>query len=295
MKISDIFNWKNISLFSGVIGFSIIFILFAFHIYTVELLSPEAPSEVMESFGYSSYVLFFAKNDKAFHSGVSPIFFSFFIINFVFYLSLLIIRMTKNCNEKLQLLGVIGIVINSVCIILFFVFIFAIYGALLDFQYDVYEYIQFDFSTLIVVFLLLEYIGLFANYVSWIYTCKDCAVEHMYQQITVNNKAYYVLSLLTLILFFAPIFLFGLLLLLILGASKKNTKGQIYCCYGNVQGQPYYRNTQGHTCCVDESKNTVTIDNKKYLLFNNIITDPNTRKEIGHIDNDGNIIIEPYN
>ena len=158
MKTVNKFNGKNISLFSGLVGFVLIFILFAFHIFTVELLLPES-SEVIDSFEYTSYSLFFAKSGKVYYSIISPIFFSFFIINFVLYLTLLIL--SKKVNRKLKFLGIIGVVLNTVCIILFFCFLFSIYNSVLDYQFSEYRYIQFDFSTLLAVLITFEFLGLF--------------------------------------------------------------------------------------------------------------------------------------
>lgn len=169
MKTVNKLNGKNISLFSGLVGFVLIFILFAFPIFTVELLLPES-SEVIDSFEYNSYSLFFAERGKVYYSITSPIFFSFFIINFVLYLTLLMLL--KKANRNLKFLGIIGIALNTACIILFFVFLFSIYNSILDYQYSEYWYIQFDFSTLLTVLITFEFLGIFGNYVSWVYTCK---------------------------------------------------------------------------------------------------------------------------
>ena len=172
-------NEKNISLFSGLIGFVLIFILFDFHIYTVELLLPES-ADIIESYEYTSYFLFFAKSGKVYYSIASPIFFSIFIISFVLYLTLLIL--SKKVTHKLKFLGIIGVILNTTCIILFFVFLFSIYISILDYQFSEYWYMEFDFSIILTVLITFEFFGLYGNYASWIYTCKKYKERNIIEQ-----------------------------------------------------------------------------------------------------------------
>lgn len=271
MKTVNKFNGKNISLFSGLVGFVLIFILFAFHIFTVELLLPES-SEVIDSFEYTSYSLFFAKSGKVYYSIISPIFFSFFIINFVLYLTLLIL--SKKVNRKLKFLGIIGVVLNTVCIILFFCFLFSIYNSVLDYQFSEYRYIQFDFSTLLAVLITFEFLGLFGNYVSWIYTCKKCKVKNVVKQINENSRMYWILVLFEFIAFIIPI----IFLVACLPAIMKS---------GNFKNNSKTNNYE-----INKSKGTITINNKEYLLKNDKIIDIASNKEVGHLKKDEVILYE---
>ena len=266
MKSVSKFNGKNISLFSGVIGFVLILILFSFHIFNVELLSPESSSKVIESFEYTSYFLFFAKSGKVYYSIASPIFFSFFVINFSLYLTLLIL--SKKVNHKLKFLGIIGIILNSTCIILFFVFLFSIYNSILDYQFNEYWYIQFDFSTLLAVLITFEFLGIFGNYTSWIYTCTKCNFENIGEQIYENSKTYWILTLIELIAFIIPIILFIALLLSIMKS-------------GNIKSNSTTKNYN-----IDKRNNTITIGNKKYLLEDDKIIDNDLHKQVGHLEKD---------
>lgn len=63
MKTVNKLNEKNISLFSGLIGFVLIFILFDFHIYTVELLLPES-ADIIESYEYTYIFYSLQKAEK---------------------------------------------------------------------------------------------------------------------------------------------------------------------------------------------------------------------------------------
>ena len=269
MKTVKKLNEKTISLFSGLIGFALIFILFAFHIYTVELLLPES-SDIIESYEYTSYFLFFAKSGKVYYAIASPIFFTFFIINFALYLTLLIL--SKKVTRKLQFLGIIGVIINTTCIILFFVFLFSIYISILDYQFSEYWYIEFDFSILITVLIISEFLGLYGNYASWIYICKQYEERNIVEQTNVNSRIYRILALIELTAFFIPIIILAAFVLVIMKSGNLKIKSK----------------TRDYK--IDKSKNMITINNRKYQLQCNKIIDVISHKEIGYLE-EGEVIL----
>ena len=269
MKTVNKLNEKNISLFSGLIGFVLIFILFDFHIYTVELLLPES-ADIIESYEYTSYFLFFAKSGKVYYSIASPIFFSIFIISFVLYLTLLIL--SKKVTHKLKFLGIIGVILNTTCIILFFVFLFSIYISILDYQFSEYWYMEFDFSIILTVLIIFEFFGLYGNYASWIYTCKKYKERNIIEQTNENSKIYRILALIELTAFFIPIIILTVFLLVIMKS-------------GNLKIKSKTRNYK-----INKGKSMITINNREYQLQGNKIIDVSSHKEIGYLE-EGEVIL----
>lgn len=258
MRTLEKFNDKNLSLFLGLIGFAILFIVFSFDMFT-ELSSPGSSSTVMETYAYSSYSLFFAKSDKPYFSVLSPIFFAFFLVNFLFYLLLLVLRIAKNDNKKTLYLGVIGIMINLFTVILFYVFLFESW---LNFDYN-------DFWALLITF---EFLGLFVSYASWLYTCKKSNTLYETPQVDKSGNVYLILSAIEIVLFIFPIIIILAFLFILLvpgmvpGNSKNNrtTKQFVY----------------------NKKDDTITIDKTKYAVKDNKIFDIKTNKEVGYLDND---------
>lgn len=229
------FNAKNISLFCGLLGFVALFIIFGF---TCCSLGKQ---------DYSLYSLFFMITDDLLPMG-GPIFFIVFMINFLLYISLLVIRLSGKDSVKTAFLGVVGIIINALNMVALLALIFS---------FD-------DISDLILTIIALELIGFFVMYTAWIYACKNRKTEG---NGCINTKKYALFSILELLFFLLPLAIFIGFLLLIGGGTFRNGKATTQFKF-------------------NKDDNTITVNNVKYLVKDNKIFDIKTNKEVGHLEKD---------
>lgn len=169
-------NLKNLSHFLGFLGFLILFILFAI------------PCGV-ETHEYNFYSLFFAFDENELFPIGGLIYFIIFIANFLLYLSLSVIKILKKDTIKTLPFGYIGTVISILNIIFTF-------GLII---------LYWDISTLLLVLIILQFIGITVVYLSYVYSCKNPNVEAT--GLSCENK-YFIYTLIEILFFILPIFLF---------------------------------------------------------------------------------------
>ena len=246
MKTLGKFTGKNLSLFLGALGFIVLFIIFAF------------PFCSIGEQDYTLYSLFFMIDDYSLFPMGGILFFIVFMINFLLYLSLLVVRLFGKDIVKTIILGVAGIIINSLNIIALFALLFS---------FD-------NIGELIPAFIALELIGLFIMYAAWISACKNRVKE---ENGYINTKKYIIYSMTELIFFLFPLAIFLGFLLLVLS--------------GNF-GQQNIQNGKSTTQFkINKKDNTITVNNVKYLVNDNRLFDIKTKKEVGYIENDKVIFI----
>lgn len=258
MKIREKLNDKNSSFLVGIFGFAILILLFGINIFTVEVFSPVNPSIVVATHKYSSYSLFFADTESIYYYAVSRIFFVVFAINFIFYLSLLVLRNAKKDSESTLFLGIIGILINFANLILFFCFLFTI---------------EIDFNDILATFITFEFLGIFGTYASWIYACKKPVAEGSELQTKQHGKVYLILSLIQIGLFTLPITVILAILLLVFGLSGLGGLGDL-------------KNGKSTAKFKSDKNNIITVGNMKYFVKDGKVFDIKTNKEVGRLEKD---------
>ena len=182
-----------------------------------------------------------------------PIFFIIFMVNFLLYLSLFMIRLTGKDPVKKLFLGYAGIVINSFNTISLFSLLFS---------FD-------DISDIIFIFITFELIGFFVVYAAWIYACKNHETKE--NGSLIKNK-YLFFSIIELFFFMLPL---AILIGILFFASNRSSANK-----NMKNSEP---NTQ---FILNKDYNTITIDNKTYLVKNNKLLDFRTNKEVGYLDKD---------
>ena len=223
----------------GILGFLILFILFAIPCGG-------------ETYEYNFYSLFFAFDENELFPIAGLIYFIIYIVNFLLYLSLSVIKILKKDTIKTLPFGYIGTVISILNIIFTF-------GLVI---------LYLDISTLLLVLITLQFIGITVVYLSYIYSCKNPDVEAT--GLSHKNK-YFIYTLIEIIVFILPIFLcIGFLRL----AAKGGTT--------NASAQNNKTYTQNK---LNNGNITITVGNETYLLKDNKLFDITTNKEIGYLDN----------
>lgn len=240
-------NLKNLSHFLGFLGFLILFILFAI------------PCGV-ETHEYNFYSLFFAFDENELFPIGGLIYFIIFIANFLLYLSLSVIKILKKDTIKTLPFGYIGTVISILNIIFTF-------GLII---------LYWDISTLLLLLITLQFIGITVVYLSYVYSCKNPNVEAT--GLSPENK-YFIYTLIEILLFILPIFLF----IGFLGAATKGGPK-------NASAKDNKTYTQNKS---NNGNITITVGNETYLLKDNKLFDITTNKEIGYLDN-GQVIMHKY-
>ena len=142
MKERKQFNLENLPIFLGLLGFTILFIMFTFTFCTIEEQD------------YSAYALFFMIDEYSLFPNGGLVFFIIFMINVLLYLSLLTIRLLRKNTVKIPALGFAGILINTLNVIFFLAFICPLA------------------DSSIFVLACIELIGLYGVYGAWIDICK---------------------------------------------------------------------------------------------------------------------------
>lgn len=237
-------NLKNLSHFLGISGFLILFILFSI------------PCGV-ETYEYNFYQLFFAFDENELFPIGGLIYFIIFIADFLLYLSLSAVKILKIDSIKTLPLGYIGTVISILNIIFTF-------GLVI-----LYE----DISTLLLVLITLQFMGITVVYLSYIYSCKnpDAKTTGL-----LDKNKYFTYSLIESLFFILPIVLFS-------GFLRSATKAET----ANASA----KNNKTYTQYELNKKNaTINVGNEIYRLKDNKLFDITTNKEIGYLDN-GNVII----
>lgn len=238
------FTAKNISLFLGLLGYALLFIIFAFTCCS------------FNEQDYTLYSLFFTIDSYSLFPMGGPIFFIVFMMNFLLYLSLLVIRLLKKDTIRTKFLGAVGIVINALNLIALF--------ALLSFD---------DMSDLILIVITFELIGFFVMYGTWIYACKNREAE---ENGCIDKKQYIIYSLGELIFFLLPLaIVIGFLLLTGSGSLGKG-KTTTQCKKGKTTTQFKF----------NKDDNTIMVGDVKYLVKGNEIFDIKTDKIVGHLEKD---------
>lgn len=236
-------NLKNLSHFLGFLGFLILFILFAI------------PCGV-ETHEYNFYSLFFAFDENELFPIGGLIYFIIFIANFLLYLSLSVIKILKKDTIKTLPFGYIGTVISILNIIFTF-------GLII---------LYWDISTLLLVLIILQFIGITVVYLSYVYSCKNPNVEATGLS---HKNIYFIYTLIEIILFILPILFIGFLGSAIKGGTK------------NASAKDNKTYTQNKS---NNGNITITVGNETYLLKDNKLFDITTNKEIGYLDN-GQVIM----
>ena len=130
-----------------------------------------------------------------------------------------------------------------------------------------------DFSTLLLVLITLQFIGITVVYLSYSYSCKNPDVEAT--GLSHKNK-YFIYTLIESLFFILPIFLF-------IGFLGSATKGGT----ANASAKNNKTYTQNK---LNNGNITITVGNETYLLKANKLFDITTNKEIGYLDN-GQVIM----
>ena len=236
-------NLKNLSHFLGFLGFLILFILFAI------------PCGV-ETYEYNFYSLFFAFDENGLFPIAGLIYFIIFIVNFLLYLSLSVIKILKKDTIKTLPFGYIGTVISILNIIFTF-------GLVI---------LYWDISTLLLVLITLQFIGITVVYLSYVYSCKNPDVKAT--DLSHKNK-YFIYTLIESLFFILPIFIF-------IGFLRLATKGGT--TNASVKNNKTYTQNK-----LNNGSITITDGNEKYLLKDKKLFDITTNKEIGYLDKDNKL------
>lgn len=203
--------------------------------------------------GQSLYEYFFTFDELALVPFGGCIFFALFIIDFLLYLTLLTLRILKKDTAKFLFLGVIGIIISI----------------LVSFALMQYS----DSNLLMILFISFDFIGIIFVYLYWIFSCKKFDA-YEYDKVKKNNLYF---TMFELLCFLFPLALFvGFLILTSGGSSNNNTKRS------NVASSQYYSGNVKKTI----KKETIKIDDKEYIVKDDILFDIKTKEEVGYLDND---------
>lgn len=234
-------NARNCSLFLGILGFVSLFLLFCLNCCTID------------EQGYSFYSLFFTLEEYSLFPICGPLFFVVFMINFLLYLALLVLRILKKDSRKTLWLGQVGMAVSVINV-------FALFGLIFAFE---------GLSDLILVFITSELIGLIPTYAAWNYACRKHDDEENGLS-NVNAKRYVILSIIELLFFVLPfviiICIFGLLAGGKFGATNKAN-------YKPVKEYKY-----------NKTDSTILANNKKYSVKGNKLYDIQSNKEVGYLE-----------
>lgn len=240
MKTLKKLDFENLSLFAGLIGFVVIFILLA-----------------VKFDGLSTFDFFFMLInspdliDIAAIAVPSLLFCVLVIINFILSLSLIALKLLKKVNSRLSFLGILGMILNSFCILL---------GIFV---------LEFTVAKSIVLPMIFEFLGLYGTYAAWRYICKNYNVECNEVQ---KNKILKICCCVELVFFMLPIMLFILILMVIMS---------------NGGGIGRHRNLKSTTeFKYDKYKNTILVGNEEYSVKDNKLFDMKTKEEVGVLDKD---------
>lgn len=192
MKERKQFNLENLPIFLGLLGFTILFIMFTFTFCTIEEQD------------YSAYALFFMIDEYSLFPNGGLVFFIIFMINVLLYLSLLTIRLLRKNTVKIPALGFAGILINTLNVIFFLAFICPLA------------------DSSIFVLACIELIGLYGVYGAWIDICKGSIGNSIGK-----SKKYMVYSFFELICFLLPLCILICFILLAINGKNNNKSNTI--------------------------------------------------------------------